>query len=150
VARFDHDWLAYAADMGACPRPTPRPIRVKIAAMPFPFDPASRLDVILALGWSKQPRVRIDPAAEPGPVPFAPARPTDGADDVLRRARADGFLYMPRLLTADRLDPLRAVIDRALVRRGWRAHGRSDPALRLGRWDDARWIEFLAEVIASA
>jgi ectoine hydroxylase-related dioxygenase (phytanoyl-CoA dioxygenase family) len=57
---------------------------------------------------------------------------------------------MPRLLAASRLDALRGVIDRALVKRGWRADGRSDPALRLGRWDDARWIEFLGEVMASA
>src|SRR5215470_10932586 len=132
------------------PVPAPRRIRVKIAPMPFPSDPAGRLDLILALGWSKQPRVRIERAAQPGPAPFAPAPTVDERDELVRRARADGFVYMPRLLAADHLDPLRAVIDRALVRRGWRIDGRSDPALRLGRWDDAQWIEFLAEVIASA
>jgi ectoine hydroxylase-related dioxygenase (phytanoyl-CoA dioxygenase family) len=79
---------------------------------------------------------------------FVPA-PLDD-DERLRRARDDGFLYVPRLLAAARLDAMRAVLDEALVRRGWRVDGRSDPALRLGRWDDARWIAFLAEVVASA
>jgi ectoine hydroxylase-related dioxygenase (phytanoyl-CoA dioxygenase family) len=85
---------------------------------------------------------------EPAPLPFAPA--IGEGDALVRRARDDGFLFMPRLLAATRLDAIRALIDAALARRGWRVDGRSDPALRLGRWDDARWIEFLAEVAASA
>ena len=149
-ARFDHDWLAYAAEMGACPRPAAHPIRVKVRGMPCPSDPASRLDLILALGWSKQPRAWTERVAEPVPTPFVPAPSPHDGDELVRRARSDGFLYLPRLLAAARLDALRAVVDLALTRRGWRVDGRSDPALRLGRWDDQRWIEFLAEVATSA
>jgi ectoine hydroxylase-related dioxygenase (phytanoyl-CoA dioxygenase family) len=71
-------------------------------------------------------------------------------DELVRRARVDGFLYLPRLLPPGRLDALRSLIDQALLQRGWRVNGRSDPALRLGRWDDVRWLEFLGEVVASA
>jgi hypothetical protein len=79
---------------------------------------------------------------------FVPA-PVDD-DERLRCARDDGFLYVPGLLPPARLDSIRVVLDEALARRGWRVDGRSDPALRLGRWDDARWIAFLAEVVATA
>lgn len=74
------------------------------------------------------------------------------ADDDGRRARAqaDGFLYVPALVSADRIAPVRAVVDAALARRGWLVDGASDPAHRLGRWDDQRWTAFLAEVLASA
>ncbi len=81
-----------------------------------------------------------------GPLPIAPG------DDEGRRARAheDGFLYVPGLLAPAQLAPLRALVDEALARRGWLVDGRSDPALRLGRWDDTRWTAFLADVLASA
>jgi hypothetical protein len=150
AARFDHDWLAYSADIGARPRPAPRPIQVRTRSAPCPTDPAARLDRILALGWAKQARVLVERAPEPVPEPFAPAPWPLDPDEAARRARADGVLYLPRLLPAERLDDLRAVVDAALARRGWRVDGRSDPALRLGGWDDARWIAFLAEVAASA
>jgi hypothetical protein len=80
-------------------------------------------------------------------VPLVPA-PADAAG---RRAYAqrDGYLYMPRLLGASSLAPLRALVDAALTRRGWLRDGASDPSLRLGRWDDARWIEFLGEILPS-
>jgi hypothetical protein len=142
-AQLAYDWLAYAAAMGSCPRPAPRPIWVRARSVSTPADPAARLDVFLALGWSKQPRVWIERTT--GLKPFAPL----GGDDFTGRARADGFVYLPRLLPVDRLEPLRAVVDEALVRRGWRVDGKSDPALRLGSWDDARWVAFLAEVAAS-
>lgn len=79
--------------------------------------------------------------------PLVPAPPDDaGRHD---RAGADGFLYVPGLLPLARLAPLCALVDAALARRGWVVDGKSDPRLRLGRWDDARWTGFLAEVLAS-
>ena len=66
------------------------------------------------------------------------------------RAEDEGFLYLPRLLPAKRLLPLLLFLGEALNRRGWIVDGRSDPALRLGRWDDPRWVDFLAEVLPSA
>jgi ectoine hydroxylase-related dioxygenase (phytanoyl-CoA dioxygenase family) len=65
-------------------------------------------------------------------------------------ARDQGYLYRPRLLARARLEPLREVIHRALQRRGWLSGGRTDPALRLGGSEDARWIDFLNEVMATA
>lgn len=80
-------------------------------------------------------------------VPLVPA-PGDAAG---RRAHAqrDGYLYTPRLVRESTLAPLRALVDEALARRGWLRDATSDPALRLGRWDDARWIEFLGEILPS-
>jgi ectoine hydroxylase-related dioxygenase (phytanoyl-CoA dioxygenase family) len=80
-------------------------------------------------------------------APLAPA-PTDAAG---RRAQAerDGYLYAPRLLGESRLAPLRARVEDALTRRGWLRGATTDPVLRLGRWDDARWIEFLGEILPS-
>lgn len=73
-----------------------------------------------------------------------------------RRTQAlrDGYLFLPRLLSSDVLEPLRVVVDRALATRGWIAPGEllmgaTDPALRFGRWDDTRWFGFLGEVLAS-
>jgi hypothetical protein len=80
-------------------------------------------------------------------VPLIPA-PGDAAG---RRACAerDGYLYVPHLLGTSTLAPLRALVEAALTRRGW-LHGQAtDPALRLGRWDDPRWIAFLAELLPS-
>lgn len=71
------------------------------------------------------------------------------AGDIRARADADGYLYFPALLPAPRMAPLRAVVDAALATRGWDVDGRSDPSLRLGRWDDPRWIDFLREVLCS-
>jgi ectoine hydroxylase-related dioxygenase (phytanoyl-CoA dioxygenase family) len=68
--------------------------------------------------------------------------------DLAERARADGYLYLPRLLP--RTDDLRKIIYGALTRRGWSVDGRTDPALRLGGHEDARWVEFLNEVMSSA
>jgi hypothetical protein len=81
-------------------------------------------------------------------VPLVPA-PADAAS---RRAAAmrDGYLYVPGLVPADALDALRSVVDDALARRGWLRDGASDPALRLGRWDDPRWLAFLTEILPSA
>jgi len=76
------------------------------------------------------------------------AAPRDPAG---RRAVAarDGYLYAPRLLAEATLAPLRAVVEHALTRRGWLRDATTDPSLRLGRWDDPRWIEFLGEVLPS-
>jgi ectoine hydroxylase-related dioxygenase (phytanoyl-CoA dioxygenase family) len=52
-------------------------------------------------------------------------------------------------LPASTLAPLRALVDRALTRRGWLRDATTDPSLRVGRWDDPRWIEFLGEVLPS-
>lgn len=84
-------------------------------------------------------------------APVHPLRPAPAEPDArAAQARADGYLYLPGLLPPERLAPLRALVAAALARRGWVVGGRSDPALRLGRWDDARWTEFLGEVLASA
>lgn len=76
------------------------------------------------------------------------AAPADAAG---RRARAaaDGFLYLPGLVPTARIAPLARLVDDALARRGWSVDGHSDPALRLGGWDDPRWVDFLAEVLAA-
>jgi hypothetical protein len=81
-------------------------------------------------------------------VPLEPAPP----DPASRRAAAmrDGYLYVPGLVPARALEALRAVVDDALARRGWLRDGVSDPTLALGRWDDPRWLAFLAEVLPSA
>jgi ectoine hydroxylase-related dioxygenase (phytanoyl-CoA dioxygenase family) len=68
----------------------------------------------------------------------------------LARARADGYLYVPGLVPVERIAAVRAVVDAALARRGWLVEGASDPALRLGAWDDARWVELQAEVLPAA
>lgn len=75
-------------------------------------------------------------------IPLVPA-PAD------RRAFAaeHGYLYLPALLSAADLAPLQDVVFSALARRAWVRAGTSDPALRLGRWDDARWLAFLADVL---
>jgi len=57
---LEHDWLAYSAQMGARPQPTPRRIAVRAVAWPMPDDRGARLDAFLALGWSKQPRGQIE------------------------------------------------------------------------------------------
>jgi ectoine hydroxylase-related dioxygenase (phytanoyl-CoA dioxygenase family) len=80
-------------------------------------------------------------------APLVPA-PTD-ADGRRAFAVRDGYLYAPRLLGETRLAPLRALVDGALTRRGWLRDATTDPSLRLGRWDDARWIEFLGEILPS-
>jgi ectoine hydroxylase-related dioxygenase (phytanoyl-CoA dioxygenase family) len=71
------------------------------------------------------------------------------ADARLARARADGLLYIPGLLHADRIAPLRAHVDAALTQRGWLVDGKSDPSWRFGRWDDTRWTTFLADILGS-
>jgi len=77
-------------------------------------------------------------------TPFV-AAPTDAAA-LRRRAREDGFVYLPRLLPEGRLSPLRKVVDAALTARGWVVDGRTDPSLRLGGWDDPRGIAFHREL----
>src|SRR5262245_50175016 len=70
------------------------------------------------------PRARLGEAAARGAragvvivVPLAPA-PVDPASRRTAAAR-DGYLYVPGLVAAAALDALRAVVDGALVRRGW-------------------------------
>lgn len=84
-------------------------------------------------------------------------QPLATADRSARREQAlrDGYLYCPGLVSAAELAPLRALVDAQLVERRWVAPGAeplvgaTDPALRLGRWDDARWIGFLANILPS-
>ena len=80
------------------------------------------------------------------------------ADRALRRAQAlrDGYLYVPGLVSLEALAPARALVDGALRSRGWIAPateplaGTTDPSLALGRWNDMRWVGFLAEVLPTA
>lgn len=84
----------------------------------------------------------------PAPAPLEPMPPSPEAQRAW--ALRDGCLFAPGLLAPAQTAPLRALVDAALARRGWVVGGRTDPALRLGRWDDARWVAFLAEVLQSA
>src|SRR5260370_18782414 len=88
----------------------------------------------------REPREMIMPGV-PAVTPFVAAATEAAA--LCRRAREDGFVYLPRLLPADRLSRLRSVVDTALTARGWVVNGRTDPALRLGGWDDERRVAFL-------
>ncbi|HUS33673.1 MAG TPA: phytanoyl-CoA dioxygenase family protein [Kofleriaceae bacterium] len=133
--RFEHDWLGYEAAMADRPRPAARPMIVSVT--PAPAQAAGNF----ALEARKHARASVTRIGEP----FVPTtRDTLGA-----RAREDGFAYLPRALSAATLAPLRTLVDQELVQRGWLVDGHSDPALRLGRWDDARWHAFLATIMAS-
>lgn len=59
---FAFDWRDYASRMGEHPRPRAEAFEIPVRAWP-PATPelAARLDVFLALGWSKQPRFRVEP-----------------------------------------------------------------------------------------
>ncbi len=70
-------------------------------------------------------------------------------DALIERAFDDGCVYIPNALPAERLAPLRAVIDRELASRKWVVNGKSDPKLRFGRWDDVRWLQFLIDVLGA-
>ncbi len=92
----------------------------------------------------REPREMIMPGV-PAVTPFVAAATEAAA--LCRRAHEDGFVYLPRLLPEDRLSRLRTVVDAALTARGWVVNGRTDPALRLGGWDDERWVAFLGDVL---
>lgn len=111
---------------------------------------ASAPDAIVVRG--RRPSVEVVEAGRDDAVaPLRPLVPAPAEPEARQaRARADGFLYLRRLLPLTRLAPLRALVDAALIRRGWLVDGASDPALRLGRWDDPRWVELLAEILPSA
>jgi radical SAM superfamily enzyme YgiQ (UPF0313 family) len=141
TARFQHDWLDYEARMGASPQPTARPIVVRVTPALFPGDATARH---VALDWLKRARNDIEKLA---PLPLVPTVPS--AAQLRERAAEDGFVYLPSVLPVERLAPLRALVDAALASRGWLVDGRSDPSLRLGRWDDPRWHQFLGVVLAS-
>ncbi|MFN0252326.1 MAG: phytanoyl-CoA dioxygenase family protein [Kofleriaceae bacterium] len=104
-------------------------------------------------------------ATSPSTHPFTIAP----ADRDERRAQSlrDGYLYLPRLLDARVLAPLRRLLHDALESRGWLVPGSREgvdasgrdgsllsgttaPSLALGRWDDTRWFTFLGEVLPSA
>jgi radical SAM superfamily enzyme YgiQ (UPF0313 family) len=59
--RFRWDWLAYVANMGACPCPVPRATTVR--CLPHAWvetsSTAAHLDAFLMLGWSKVDRVQL-------------------------------------------------------------------------------------------
>ncbi len=143
TALFEYDWLDYEARMGASPQPTARPIVVRATPARFTSDAAARA---VALEWLKGARSSIEPVAA-APLPLVATAPDPAA--LRGRASEEGFVYLRQLLPAGRIAPLRAVIDAALSVRGWLANGKSDPALRLGRWDDPRWVSFLADVLGS-
>jgi radical SAM superfamily enzyme YgiQ (UPF0313 family) len=77
--RFAFDWRAYAAKMGERPQPREDTFEVRVRAWP-PATPelSGRLDVFLALGWSKQARFMIE-APHMGPVTVGGAAAIGGA-----------------------------------------------------------------------
>ncbi|HYB98509.1 MAG TPA: phytanoyl-CoA dioxygenase family protein [Candidatus Limnocylindrales bacterium] len=66
-----------------------------------------------------------------------------------RRAAADGYLFLRRAIPQDRLMRLRRRVAGACVARGWLRRGRTDPSLRLGAYDDPRFIAFLQEIMGT-
>jgi hypothetical protein len=59
--RFAYDWREYSAHMGERPRPRATSIDLDVRSWPPSSpDPAVRLDVFLALGWSKQARFMVE------------------------------------------------------------------------------------------
>lgn len=76
-----------------------------------------------------------------------PLRDSTGeGDDALRaRAQGDGYLYLRAAAPRDLVTALRARVEAACEARRWLSGGRTDPAVRLGAYDDARWIGFLQE-----
>jgi hypothetical protein len=132
--------------MGTRPSPVARPLTVRTLPPTLAADEGSRR---VSLEWLSRTRVGVERLdATP------PARPLSAASREAAALRAqadrDGFVFLPGLLPAARLAPLHARVDAALAARGWRVDGKSDPALGLGRWDDARWLAFLAELQPSA
>jgi hypothetical protein len=132
--QLEHDWVDYAARMSQRPKPSTHPIIVTVS-------PAPPTSGTFALEARKHAQATVTRVARP----FSPA----SRDTLRERAREDGCAYLPRAISAAALAPLRELVDRTLVERGWLVDGRSDPELRLGRWDDARWHSFLATIIAS-
>jgi hypothetical protein len=60
VRRFAWNWPAYASAQSTCPAPQPVPITVHRRAAPWAAATgAVYLDALLALGWSKAPRVSL-------------------------------------------------------------------------------------------
>ncbi|MSP93297.1 MAG: hypothetical protein EXR79_16140 [Myxococcales bacterium] len=88
-----------------------------------------------------------------GAVGFAALTDANGLDSAALRTLAErqGFLLLRRAVPDERLSPLRDLVARACRTRGWlRADHTTDPAVRLGAYDDPRWIELLSEVLPSA
>ena len=138
LADFAYDWIAYEAAMSARKPPIATPIRVRATAPPPLGDEAG-----VSSGWHMQARNIIEAVGQRLVA-------VDRDEAALRsHAERDGCVYVPRALPLERLAALGAVVDRALASRGWVVDGKSDPALRLGRWDDSRWLEFLGEVLGS-
>ncbi len=140
MVSFAYDWLHYETHMGESPPPKATPLVVRATPAASAVDPAHRL---VALEWLTHTRAVIERVVAPLPL-VAAAR-----DEIRARAHEDGFVYVPGALPPHRLAPLRAVIDAELAARGWVVDGRSDPTLRFGRWDDARWLAFLGVVLGS-
>ncbi len=67
-----------------------------------------------------------------------------------RRAATDGYLFLRAAVPRARVTRLRRRVEAACAARGWLDGGRTDPALRLGAYDDPRWIAFLQEVMDTA
>jgi hypothetical protein len=145
IARFEYDWLAYDATMGTRPQPIHRALAVRTVSPTLASDPATR---VVALDWLARNRVELERLDATPPSRRFVAVPSEPAS-LHRRAHDDGFVYLPGALPAARLAPLRGVVDAALAARRWIVDGRSDPALRLGSWDDPRWLAFFAEIASS-
>ena len=83
---------------------------------------------------------------------FRPLIDAGGLDPAGTRAAAahDGFLLVRGAVPADLLGPLRGLVEGECRARNWlRADGTTDPAVRLGAYDDVRWIDLLTHVLPS-
>src|SRR6266851_5454981 len=87
-------------------------------------------------------------------APLADAMSLLGRPGALReRALEEGCLFFKGLVPADAVEPLRSAVLEACRAHGWLAEGRkvrdgiARSGLRLGAWDDPRWIAFLEDVL---
>lgn len=88
------------------------------------------------------------------PLPFLSASPARGDATALRQhAARDGYLFLPRLLPRGAVEPLADAALSLCAAHGFLLDGagpgeaRARPGIRLGAWDDPRWVSFLQDLL---